>query len=67
MVRQLKTNQSMRLLKHAVRCYTRLTDNENARSALKTSLPLELKDSTFNDAIKRDEALASWIGKLRQL
>ena len=67
MVKHQKSNPSMRLLKHAVRCYQRLTDNENARTALKTTLPSELKDNTFAESLKRDEMLASWVGKLRQL
>ena len=58
---------ALRLLKHAVRCYMRLSENDNARTALKNTLPTELKDSTFADSLKRDEILASWVAKLRQL
>ncbi|KAI8895336.1 hypothetical protein BC833DRAFT_601572 [Globomyces pollinis-pini] len=54
MVTQLAEQQSIRLLKHVVRCYFRLSDNPRAREALRQCLPQPLRDSTFADIIKDD-------------
>ena len=54
MVNQLVEQQSMRLLKHVIRCYLRLSDNPRAREALRQCLPQQLKDSTFAVVLKDD-------------
>jgi hypothetical protein len=47
MVNQLVETQAVRLLKHVVRCYLRLSDNPRAREALRACLPEPLRDNTF--------------------
>ncbi|KAI8394191.1 uncharacterized protein BYT42DRAFT_487029 [Radiomyces spectabilis] len=54
MVNQLVETQAMRLLKHVIRCYLRLSDNPRAREALRQCLPEPLRDSTFHAALKDD-------------
>lgn len=67
----LKTNlnnllkePSVRLLKHVVRCYLRLSDNPRAKEALKSCLPDQLKDSTFLDCLKEDASTKKWLAQL---
>ncbi|KAJ2967631.1 hypothetical protein NUW54_g13453 [Trametes sanguinea] len=52
MVNQLVETQAVRLLKHVVRCYLRLSDNLRAREALRACLPEPLRDNTFNALLK---------------
>ena len=52
MVNQLVDSQAVRLLKHVVRCYLRLSDNPRAREALRACLPEPLKDNTFGNLLK---------------
>ena len=52
MVTQLVDSQAVRLLKHVVRCYLRLSDNPRAREALRACLPEPLRDNTFNNLLK---------------
>ncbi|KAJ3103816.1 CCR4-NOT transcription complex subunit 9 [Phlyctochytrium planicorne] len=54
MVSQLVEQQSVRLLKHVIRCYLRLSDNPRAREALRQCLPDPLRDSTFQMILKDD-------------
>ncbi|KAI0924023.1 Cell differentiation protein rcd1 [Taiwanofungus camphoratus] len=54
MVNQLVETQAVRLLKHVVRCYLRLSDNLRAREALRACLPEPLKDNTFASLLKDD-------------
>ncbi|KAI8341715.1 cell differentiation protein rcd1 [Chlamydoabsidia padenii] len=54
MVNQLVEAQAMRLLKHVIRCYLRLSDNPRAREALRQCLPDPLRDTTFQRALKDD-------------
>ncbi|CAH7686122.1 cell differentiation family, Rcd1-like-domain-containing protein [Phakopsora pachyrhizi] len=54
MVTQLVENQAVRLLKHVVRCYLRLSDNLRAREALRACLPEPLRDATFSQVLKGD-------------
>jgi CCR4-NOT transcription complex subunit 9 len=44
MVQSLVEQPSVRLLKHIVRCYLRLSDNLRAREALRQCLPEALRD-----------------------
>eukprot|EP00823_Brevimastigomonas_motovehiculus_P004987 TRINITY_DN3437_c0_g1_i1.p1 TRINITY_DN3437_c0_g1~~TRINITY_DN3437_c0_g1_i1.p1 ORF type:complete len:362 (+),score=76.63 TRINITY_DN3437_c0_g1_i1:57-1142(+) len=55
---------SVRLLKHIVRCYLRLSDNSRARDALRACLPSQLKDNTFVDALKDDAGTKRWLAQL---
>ena len=67
MVNQLVETQAVRLLKHVVRCYLRLSDNLRfvlpfqstnanvtcrAREALRACLPEPLRDQTFSNLLK---------------
>jgi CCR4-NOT transcription complex subunit 9 len=54
MVTQLTEQQSIRLLKHVIRCYLRLSDNPRAREALRQCLPDPLRDATFSIVLKDD-------------
>jgi CCR4-NOT transcription complex subunit 9 len=54
MVNQLVEQQSIRLLKHVIRCYLRLSDNPRAREALRQCLPQPLRDNTFATILKDD-------------
>ncbi|KAF9787327.1 cell differentiation family, Rcd1-like-domain-containing protein [Thelephora terrestris] len=54
MVNQLVETQAVRLLKHVVRCYLRLSDNPRAREALRACLPEPLRDNTFSALLKGD-------------
>ncbi|KAH9840122.1 Rcd1-domain-containing protein [Rhodofomes roseus] len=54
MVNQLVETQAVRLLKHVVRCYLRLSDNLRAREALRACLPEPLRDNTFAALLKGD-------------
>nr|CAG8437755.1 5106_t:CDS:2 [Entrophospora candida] len=54
MVNQLVETQAVRLLKHVIKCYLRLSDNPRAREALRQCLPESLRDHTFAQALKDD-------------
>jgi CCR4-NOT transcription complex subunit 9 len=64
MVHGLAKQQSPRLLKHVVRCYLRLSDNNRAREALRQCLPEPLKDATFNACLREDHATKRWLESL---
>lgn len=65
MVNTLGKEPSVRLLKHVVRCYLRLSDNTKAREALRQCLPEPLKDATLSMYIK-DENTKKWLSQLMQ-
>ncbi|WWC91162.1 cell differentiation protein rcd1 [Kwoniella dendrophila CBS 6074] len=54
MVDALVESQAVRLLKHVVRCYLRMSDNPRAREALRACLPKALQDNTFTPLLKGD-------------
>ncbi|KAL7421119.1 RNA-binding protein, CCR4-NOT complex subunit Rcd1 [Cryptotrichosporon argae] len=54
MVTALVETQAIRLLKHVVRCYLRMSDNPRAREALRACLPEPLRDGTFTGLLKSD-------------
>lgn len=64
MVQLLQVHPSVRLLKHVVRCYLRLTDHPRAREALKTSLPSSLRDNTFGPHLHNDPTVQKWLSQL---
>lgn len=64
MVDQLVQQQTVRLLKHVVRCYLRLSDNADARKALRETLPEPLKDATFSMALRDDNATKRCLAQL---
>jgi len=64
MVVGLVERPSVRLLKHIVRCYLRLSDNSRARDALRGCLPSQLRDSTFVEVLKEDHVTKRWLTQL---
>jgi len=64
MVGALASSPSVRLLKHIVRCYLRLSDNTRARDALRQALPASLRDDTFAAALRDDVTVKKWLGQL---
>eukprot|EP00584_Thalassiosira_punctigera_P000709 CAMPEP_0172529896 /NCGR_PEP_ID=MMETSP1067-20121228/3835_1 /TAXON_ID=265564 ORGANISM="Thalassiosira punctigera, Strain Tpunct2005C2" /NCGR_SAMPLE_ID=MMETSP1067 /ASSEMBLY_ACC=CAM_ASM_000444 /LENGTH=483 /DNA_ID=CAMNT_0013314025 /DNA_START=375 /DNA_END=1822 /DNA_ORIENTATION=+ len=64
MVGTLVHGPSVRLLKHIVRCYLRLSDNARARDALRQALPTSLRDDTFGNALRDDVTVKKWLGQL---
>ena len=55
---------SMRVLKHVVRCYLRLSDHPRARDALRLCLPDPLRDGTFSNVLKDDPSTKRWLAQL---
>jgi CCR4-NOT transcription complex subunit 9 len=64
MVGMLVMSPSVRLLKHIVRCYLRLSDNTRARDALRQALPTSLRDDTFGIALRDDMTVKKWLSQL---
>lgn len=64
MVAVLVESPSVRLLKHVVRCYLRLSDNLRAREALRQCLPDALRDNTFTPVLKDDVSVKRWLTQL---
>ena len=61
MVQVLPDNPSVRLLKHVIRCYLRLSDNARAREALRQCLPPLLMDLNFTACLKDDMQTRGWV------
>lgn len=64
MVNQLVEAPASRLLKHVVRCYLRLSDNGRACHALKRILPEPLRDATFSQVLRDDNATKRCLAQL---
>jgi len=64
MVSVLADQPSVRLLKHIVRCYLRLSDNVRAREALRQCLPGALRDDTFGAVLRDDATVKKWLAQL---
>jgi len=64
MIVGLVERPSVRLLKHIVRCYLRLSDNNRARDALRGCLPSQLRDTTFAEVLKDDPVTKRWLTQL---
>lgn len=64
MVIALAKEPSARLLKHVIRCYLRLSDNERACEALCHCLPDQLKDETFAACLKDDKVTKHGLAQL---
>ena len=54
LVESLQQAPSVRLLKHIIRCFLRLTDNARAREALRTHTPMLLLEPDFTACLKDD-------------
>jgi CCR4-NOT transcription complex subunit 9 len=61
MVTALVEQPSARLLKHVIRCYLRLSDNDRAREALRQCLPEALNDVTFQKLLEQDPSTKRWL------
>lgn len=64
MVGLLAEQPSVRLLKHIVRCYLRLSDNPRAREALRQCLPDLLRSPQFTACLKDDPTTCRWLAQL---
>lgn len=64
MITSLVEAPQVRLLKHIVRCYLRLSENQRAREALRQCLPDPLKDITFATCLKGDAITKRWLHTL---
>lgn len=64
MVVQLVDLKSLRLLKHIVRCYLRLSEHKKALEGLKQTLPHPLRDGAFNELLKEDPMTAKFLSEL---
>ncbi|EIE26789.1 Rcd1-like protein [Coccomyxa subellipsoidea C-169] len=64
MVLALPEQPSVRLLKHIIRCYLRLSDNSRAREALRQCLPKLLTDQTFTICLAEDGQTRGWLAQL---
>jgi CCR4-NOT transcription complex subunit 9 len=65
MVAALVEQPSARLLKHVLRCYLRLSDNDRAREALRQCLPEALNDVTFAKLLEQDNSTKRWLVHLQ--
>ncbi|KAG5064717.1 hypothetical protein JHK85_005900 [Glycine max] len=64
MVATLVQQPSCRLLKHIIRCYLRLSDNQSACEALRACLPDMLRDATFSSCLREDPTARKWLQQL---
>ncbi|XP_061342211.1 uncharacterized protein LOC133288473 [Gastrolobium bilobum] len=64
MVLALAEQPSSRLLKHIIRCYLRLSDNQKACDALRSCLPEMLRDGTFSNCLREDPTTRRWLQQL---
>jgi len=64
MVQSLSEAPSVRLLKHIIRCYLRLSDNSRAREALRQCLPNHLLSPPFTACLKEDTQTRMWLAQL---
>jgi len=64
MVLALTKEPSIRLLKHIIRCYLRLSDNPRARDALRHCLPEHLRNPQFINCLKDDNTTRRWLQQL---
>eukprot|EP01018_Ginkgo_biloba_P020071 Gb_02183 [translate_table: standard] len=64
MVSSLADQPSVRLLKHIIRCYLRLSENQRACEALKNCLPDILRDATFSTCLREDPTTRRWLTQL---
>lgn len=64
MVTGLTEQPSVRLLKHIVRCYLRLSDYPKARDALMQCLPDPLRNPQFTSCLKDDITTKRWLAQL---
>ena len=54
----------LRLLKHIVRCFERLTENTRSRDVLRQLLPESLRDRTFASCLRDDPGTSARLAKI---
>ena len=64
MVVMLQEQPSVRLLKHIIRCYLRLSENARARECLRQCFPDQLRDPAFVACLKDDLTTKRWLQQL---
>lgn len=66
MVVMLQEQPSVRLLKHIIRCYVRLSESQRARDCLRKCFPDQLRDPVFTSCLKDDVPTRRWLAQLLQ-
>ena len=61
----IKNKPSTRLVKHIIRSYSRLAENPEGRTLLKTNLPEEMKTEEFYNSL--DDSSKKWLMNLMRL
>ena len=61
----IKNKPSPRLVKHIIRSYSRLAENQEARAILKKNLPSEMKTEEFYNTL--DESSKKWLQNLMKI
>ena len=61
----IKNKPSPRLVKHIIRSYSRLAENQDARNILKKNLPSEMKTDEFFNTL--DESSKKWLQNLMKI
>jgi CCR4-NOT transcription complex subunit 9 len=64
MIQQLQEGASLRILKHVIKCYLRLSEHPAARKVLREVLPEALRDATFSHILKDDAMAKRWLAHL---
>ncbi|KAK9285499.1 hypothetical protein L1049_024693 [Liquidambar formosana] len=64
MVEQLAEEPSVRLLKHIIRCYLRLSESPRTCEGLRGSIPVRLRDNTFINLLRDDPIAMGWLQQL---
>ncbi|PKA52343.1 hypothetical protein AXF42_Ash010239 [Apostasia shenzhenica] len=64
MVELLVGQPSSRLLKHIIRCFLRLSDNQRSCMTMQENLPKALRDGTFNNCLHDDPITRRWLQQL---
>ena len=61
----IKNKPSQRLVKHIIRSYNRLAENEEGKNLLQNNLPLEMNEPEFINAL--DESSRKWLMNLKRV
>ncbi len=64
LARSQQEQPSVRLLKHIIRCYLRLSENARARECLRQCFPDQLRDPAFVACLKDDVTTRRWLTQL---
>ena len=61
----IKNKPSQRLVKHIIRSYNRLAENEEGKNLLQNNLPLEMNEPDFINSL--DESSRKWLMNLKRV